>query len=111
MDAKTLFDDKLPLAFSQSPQKAKELNAIFQFNITGANGGQWTLDLKADPPVVKKGAVDNADCAIEVSDEDFQGMLQNPQMGIQLYFQGKLKVVGDPMLATKLQNIFGMVKI
>jgi hypothetical protein len=33
-------------------------------------------------------------------------MLTNPAMGMQLYFQGKLKVTGDPMLATKLQKLF-----
>jgi hypothetical protein len=31
-------------------------------------------------------------------------MLSDPQAGMQLYFQGKLKVTGDPMLATKLQS-------
>jgi putative sterol carrier protein len=29
---------------------------------------------------------------------------------MQLYFQGKLKVSGDPMLAMKLQSLFDLAK-
>ena len=35
-------------------------------------------------------------------------MVQNPIIGMGLYFQGKLKVTGDPMLATKLQKLFAL---
>jgi alkyl sulfatase BDS1-like metallo-beta-lactamase superfamily hydrolase len=107
MDAKTLFDEKLPNALTQSPDKAKALNAVYQFNVTG--DGQWTVDLKSATPSVTPGQVANADCTIEISSEDFQSLLGNPGLGIQLYFQGKLKVTGDPMLATKLQTLFSLV--
>jgi hypothetical protein len=42
-----------------------------------------------------------------LSDEDFQKLLENPQAnGMQLYFSGKLKMSGNPMLAVKLQKLF-----
>src|SRR4051812_3435230 len=100
-DAKELFDVLLPDALKKFPDKAKEVNAIYGFKITGDGGGEWTVDLTADPPTCVKGDSGNAQCSIEVSGEDFQTMLSNPQSGMQLYFQGKLKVSGDPMLATK----------
>lgn len=109
MDAKTLFDDKLPEVLKSAPDKAKEIGAIFLFKIAGDGGGNWTVDLKSDPPAVKAEETDDAECTIEVSSEDFQAMMKDPALGMQLYFQGKLKVAGDPMLATKLQNIFGLV--
>jgi putative sterol carrier protein len=108
MDAKKMFDEKLPKWIADSPAKAKALNAVFVFNITGGNGGTWTVDLKSDPPSCKTGDAGGAECTIEVSDEDFAAMLKQPQLGMQLYFQGKLKVTGDPMLATKLQQLFAM---
>ena len=37
-------------------------------------------------------------------------MLTNPALGMQLYFQGKLRVTGDPMLATKLQKLSRWVR-
>jgi len=103
-NATDLFDEKLPAALKANPDKAREVNAIYCFKITGDGGGDWTVDLTTDPPAVKKGDDGNAQCTIEVSHEDFLSMLGNPQVGMQLYFQGKLKVTGDPMLATKLQK-------
>ena len=88
--------------------KARELNAIYCFKITGDGGGEWTVDCTANPPSCIKGDSGKAQCTIEVAHEDFKAMLGNPQLGMQLYFQGKLKVTGDPMLATKLQKLFQM---
>ncbi|MFH1130237.1 MAG: SCP2 sterol-binding domain-containing protein [Pseudomonadota bacterium] len=109
MDAKTLFDKKLPEMIKTSPNKAKELEAIYLFKIKGDNGGVWTVDLKSDSPGVSKGDKGNADCTIELADSDFEAMLKNSQLAMQLFFQGKLKVTGNPMLATKLQQLFELV--
>lgn len=106
MRTQQLFNEHMPKTFSTSPDKAKELNAIFLFKISGDSGGTWTVDTKADTPVVKEGEAGTADCTIECSDEDFDAMLKDPQQGMQLFFAGKIKITGDPMLATKLQNLF-----
>jgi hypothetical protein len=37
-------------------------------------------------------------------------MLTDPNAGMQLYFQGKLRVSGDPMLAMKLQQFFDLAR-
>ena len=108
MDAKTLFDQKLPEMLKAHPDKARELDAVYTFKISGEAGGTWTVDLKADPPTVSAGESGTADCTIEVSDEDFATMLSDPNAGMQLYFTGKLKVSGNPMLATKLQQLFSL---
>ena len=102
--AAELFDEQLPAALKSHPDKAKAVNAIYAFKISGEGGGDWTVDLSADPPTCVSGDTGSAQCSIEVSSEDFNSMLTNPQIGMQLYFQGKLKVSGDPMLATKLQQ-------
>jgi hypothetical protein len=107
-DAKELFDVQVPQALKQFPERAREVNAIYGFKITGDGGGEWTVDLTSDPPVCNKGDTGNAQCTIEVSHEDFKSMLTDPQVGMQLYFQGKLKVTGDPMLATRLQQFFAL---
>jgi SCP-2 sterol transfer family len=103
-NAQELFDDMLPAALKANPEKAKAVGAIYCFKISGDGGGDWTVDLTADPPTCARGDSGKAQCTIEVSNDDFQAMLGNPQVGMQLYFQGKLKVTGDPMLATKLQQ-------
>jgi hypothetical protein len=107
-DAQDLFDNLVPQGLQQYPDKARELNAIYCFKITGEGGGEWTVDLTSDPPTSTQGDTGKAQCTVEVEHEDFRAMLGNPQLGMQLYFQGKLKVTGDPMLATKLQQFFAL---
>jgi hypothetical protein len=108
-DARDLFDEQVPKALHAFPEKAREVNAIYCFKITGDGGGDWTVDLTADPPSVANGDNGKAQCTIEVAHEDFKTMFNDAQAGMQLYFQGKLKVTGDPMLATKLQQFFDLV--
>lgn len=107
-DVKHLFNELIPAALLAHPGKAKEVNAIYGFNITGDGGGQWTVDLTASPPTCVPGDSGKAQCAVEVAHEDFQQKFSNPQLAMQLYFQGKLRVTGDPMLATKLQQLFAL---
>ena len=107
-NAQELFNDQVPKAIASKPDKAKEIGAIYLFKISGEGGGEWTVDLASAEPFCKPGVHGTAQCTIEVAHEDFKAMLGNPTLGMQLYFQGKLKVTGDPMLATKLQKLFSM---
>jgi hypothetical protein len=106
--AQELFNTQVPAALSAHPDKAKEIGAVYLFKITGDDGGTWTVDLAGSPPSCTPGEKGNAQCTIEVAHADFKSMLQNPALGMQLYFQGKLRVTGDPMLATKLQKLFSL---
>lgn len=107
-DAQELFNEQVPVALNKFPDKAREVNAIYCFKISGEGGGTWSVDLTADPPTCNIDESSNAQCTVEVAHDDFKTMLNDPQAGMQLYFQGKLKVSGDPMLATKLQQFFDL---
>jgi len=106
--AQELFNEQVPAALAQHPDKAKEIGAVYLFKVTGDDPGVWTVDLASSPPTCTAEDKGNAQCTIEVAHADFKQMLANPALGMQLYFQGKLKVSGDPMLATKLQKLFQM---
>ncbi len=106
--AQELFNTQVPAALSAHPDKAKEIGAIYLFKITGDDGGTWTVDLASATPSCVVGEKGTPQCTIEVTSADFKSMLANPALGMQLYFQGKLKVTGDPMLATKLQKLFSL---
>ncbi len=107
-DAQELFNEQVPRALSRFPDQAKEVNAIYCFKVTGDGGGEWTLDLTSDPPTCTTGDTGKAQCTIEVGHDDFKDMIVDPQKGMELYFTGKLKVSGDPELATKLEQFFNL---
>jgi hypothetical protein len=102
MDAKILFNEQMPKTLLKNPEKARELNAIYLFNILGEDGGVWTVDLKSNPPTCEPGDAKKAECTIEISAADFKTLMGNTQMAMMLFFQGKIKVSGDPTLATRL---------
>jgi len=107
-DAKTDFTTNIPGKITANPEKAKAIGATFLFKISGDDGGTWFVDLKENVGVTE-GEGDGAtpDCTLELTDEDWKTMSENPAAAMQLYFQGKLKVSGNAMLATKLQQILG----
>ena len=89
------------------PEKAKSINAVYQFNITGDQGGTWTVDLAADPPTVTEEESGKAQCTITIADQDWLGLLAGKLNGQQLFMSGKLKIAGDMSLAMKLQKVTG----
>lgn len=103
-----LFNRIVPESLAKNLEKVRRIGAVLAFKITGDGGGEWTIDTVSATPSCTKGISRTPQCTIEITSEDFTSMLGNPALGMQLYFQGKLKVTGDPMLATKLQKLFSM---
>lgn len=106
---KEFFDTRVPEVLAKHPEKAKEVAAIYLFKISGADGGTWTADLVSTPPTCVPGEAKPAQCTIEASDADFRTMIDGGmQAAMQLFFSGKLKIQGDPNLATKLSKLLQM---
>lgn len=106
LDIKKFFNDELPAALARNAEDAKTVGARYQISITGPTGGDWNVDVSPSGPFCKPGT-GPADCTIVVSDEDFQKLIENPgPNGMTLFFAGKLKLTGNPMLATKLEKLF-----
>jgi putative sterol carrier protein len=103
-DPKTTFETEIHNKIIADPEKAKLVGAIYLFKLTGDGGGDWTVNLKDDPGV-KAGDSGNADCTFELRAEDWDELRARPEAGMQMYFQQRLKVTGNIMLATKLQQI------
>ncbi|HEY2902913.1 MAG TPA: SCP2 sterol-binding domain-containing protein [Polyangia bacterium] len=106
---KAFFDEKVTAVLQTSPEKAKDVAAIYLFKISGEDGGTWTVDLLSTPPTCTQGASGSPQCTVEASDADFRSMIDGGmQAAMSLFFSGKLKVTGDPNLATKLSKLLQM---
>jgi hypothetical protein len=106
---KSYFDQKVPAALAEHPDKAKEVAAVYLFKVSGADGGTWTVDLVSTPPTCQPGAHGTPQCTIECADADLRSMVEGGmQAAMSLFFSGKLKVSGDPSLATRLTKLLQM---
>src|SRR6266508_6509884 len=107
VDVKKLFNEDLKDSIARNPAEAKKIGGVYQMNITGT--GTWTINLSQDPPSVTEGPATDPGATIEISEQDFQLLYQNPQAeGMKLFFAGKLKVKGNQMLAVNLQKLFAL---
>ena len=106
---KDFFNRRVPDALSRHPEKAKEVAATFLFTITGSDGGTWTADLISSPPICQPGCIGQPHCTIEATDEDFRIMIDGgAQAAVQVFLSGKLKIIGDPMLISRLSRLLQM---
>jgi len=109
--APDLFDRLVPEALARYPERAREIDTILCFKIEG--GGVWTIDCArgaAVPPTCVQGHAGNVRCTIEIDNANFLAMLSDPNVGMQLYFQKKLKLSGDPAHALKIAPLFELLR-
>ena len=100
----TIFNESLPERLNNRAEKVKKINAVYQFDIDGENGGTWTVDLTKDGDFVSEGPSEKADCTVTMKESDFVKMWKGELPGIQAFMMGKVKVQGEMKLAMKLQE-------
>ena len=105
-DPQTSFNHDIPKSIESDIEKAKAVNGVFLFKVNGDDGGVWTVNMK-DAPGVREGDSGDAECIIELSTDDWRAMTDKPGAAMQFFLQGKIKVTGNALLATKLQSVIG----
>jgi len=99
--------EKIDAALSANPDATKPLDAVFQFDITGADGGTWVIDARAETTegFVTEGPSGDAQCTITMKDTDWEGLTSGTLNPMNAFMMGKIKISGDMGLAMKLQNL------
>ena len=97
--------DMMPSRFNAAA--ASGVNATYQFDLTGDNGGTWQVNVANGTCQVSQGTPnDKPNITITMAASDYLDMITgklNPQMA---FMGGKLKIKGDMSLALKMQQIF-----
>jgi putative sterol carrier protein len=89
------------------PAKMKGVSAVYQFDLTGDNGGVFHTAVDDGKATVVEAAHDNPNITISMSADDFDAMLEGKLNATSAFMAGKLKVKGDMSLAMKLQSLLG----
>jgi putative sterol carrier protein len=103
MSVKEVFD-RVPQAFN--PDAAKGLDAIFQFDITGEDGGIWHVAVKDGTCQVQQGKAASPTVTLTMASDTWLGMVNKQINGIQAFMTGKLKLNGDMLLAQRIPDLF-----
>jgi putative sterol carrier protein len=102
-----IFEQDIPSQMKDNPGRAKEVNAVYQFNITGTGGGEWFVDLTKEGGEIGAGQHPAAKCTINTDADTFVKIATGKMAGPQAFLTGKLKIKGDMSLATKLGKVLG----
>ncbi|HJT19350.1 MAG TPA: SCP2 sterol-binding domain-containing protein [Nitrospira sp.] len=97
--------------FRQLPQQldaeaAEDVDAVYQFDLSGPQGGQYVLTIREGTCQVREGTHDDPDVTLSMAGEDCVKVLTGQLSGQAAAFSGKLKVGGDLGLALQLRALF-----
>jgi putative sterol carrier protein len=104
MTTKEIFNE-IQKRVDNHPTKLAGIKAVFQFDISGADPGIYSVAIADGKGVVTEGTHASPDITITMACSDFADMVEGKLDGIKAFMTGKLKVKGDMMLAMQLQSL------
>jgi putative sterol carrier protein len=86
------------------------VDVVFQFNISGAGGGDWHCVIKDNACAIEAGIHAKPGCTLKMAAADFLSMMEGRLPAMQAYTSGKLKIEGDIMKSQLLEKLFAFGK-
>lgn len=91
---------------SFNPKAVGSLNATYLFDVSGSDGGKWTLEIKDGKCKLINGSCGSPTVTISISDQDWLAIHKGKLNSQMAFMMGKLRVSGDMSLAMRLQSMF-----
>ena len=88
------------------PGAAAGVDVVFQYNISGADGGDWYVVIKNGECAVETGAHSSPTTTLNIADKDFLDLIGGRLPAMQAYTSGKLKIGGDLMKSQLVEKLF-----
>ncbi len=96
---KQYFDEVVPAKIKENKDMMEDFSASYLFKV---GDGVWSLVIKDGKGELTEGEIDNPDCTIEASEEDWLSVVRGELNSQMAFFQGKLKITGNIALSLKL---------
>lgn len=87
-------------------QAAEDLDAVYQFDLRGDQGGQYHLLVQNGTCLVKDGVHADPHVTLSMTGEDCIKVLNGQLSGMMMAMSGRLQVTGDIGLAMQLKSLF-----
>lgn len=94
------------LPFKLDKDAAEDLDAVYQFDLQGQQGGQYHLMVQNGTCVVKDGIHADPHVTLSMTGEDCIRVLNGQLSGMTMAMSGRLQVTGDIGLAMQLKSLF-----
>jgi putative sterol carrier protein len=100
--------------FRQLPSKldaeaAEDVDAVYQFDLSGTQGGQYVVTVRGGACQVKEGCHDDPHVILSMAGEDCAKVLNGELSGPAAAMSGRIKISGDMGLAIQLKALFPSV--
>lgn len=86
--------------------KARSVHALYQFDLSGPNGGLWWIEVNDGKMKMGRGVIQNPGVTFLASGHDWVALSNGTLPGFWAYLTGRLKIRGDQQLARKLDEMF-----
>lgn len=96
------------MAGNFNAEKAGDLDASVVFDLSGDEGGAWTVSIANGACDIQEGASDTPTATIKMAAADYEDMTSGKLNPMMAFMSGKIKVDGDLNTVMKFQSLFGM---
>jgi putative sterol carrier protein len=95
----------MPKAFDA--EKAGDLSADVQFNLSGEGGGTWHVIVADGVCTTEEGPAEAPTATISMEASDYVAMIDGELNAMEAFMQQKIRVEGDLATVMKFQTVFG----
>ena len=95
---------RMPDAFNM--EKAGDLDAVVQFDLSGEGGGQWYVTVSEGTCTVDEGTVSEPKATIRMDATDYVDMISGRLDPMTAFINQQVKVEGDLNTVMKFQTLF-----
>ena len=103
MSVKPIFA-ALPLSLNK--EAAQTANTVYQFNLDGEGGGQFTVTIRHGECLVEEGVNGTPDVTVSAAAADYLNIVTGAYPFGLAYINGRLKVDGDLRLVVRMGSYF-----
>jgi putative sterol carrier protein len=99
---KEFFEKTLPARFKA--EKAKDIDVVAQINISGPEGGNWTVTIKHQQLQVEEGIALSPILILKMNGKDFMELVNGKLSAEKAFFTGRVQFKGNIATALKLRD-------